>query len=200
MGAQIWQHFQKGDSRQVKSKVPQIWQLFIFRGGGWVGVVGVGGVFWARQIQSPSNLTTFHWGGGGYFGKVKSKVPQIWQLFIFGGRGGGVVGWGVLGVFWAKQIQSPSNLTTFHWEGGILGKSNPKSLKSDNLTIFSLGGEGDSREHRVNWDFWTQIYPTGACHCITDSQGGHILAKMKFPVISLCYKNFPFLVLFLCKN
>ena len=24
-------------------------------------------------------------------------------------------------------------------------------------------------ENRVNWDFWTQIYPNGACHCITDS-------------------------------
>ena len=26
---------------------------------------------------------------------------------------------------------------------------------------------------------------------LQDTQGGHILAKMKFPVFSLCYRNFP---------
>ena len=28
--------------------------------------------------------------------------------------------------------------------------------------------KSEKKENRVNWDFWTQIYPTGASHCITD--------------------------------
>ena len=141
MGAQIWQLFQKGDSRQVKSKVPQIWQLFIFGGGGG-GVVGGGG-------------------GRGILGKGNPKSLQIWQLFI--GRGGilgksnpkslksdnfsfsgvGVVGWwgwGWEGYSGQSKSKVPQIWQLFIGRGGILGKSNPKSLKSDNLTIFSLGG------------------------------------------------------------
>ena len=33
--------------------------------------------------------------------------------------------------------------------------------------------------------------PIEGCGNLIHSQGGHILAKMKFPVFSLCYKNFP---------
>ena len=45
---------------------------------------GVCGLFWATQIPSPSNLTTFHFRGVGVFWATQIPIPQIW-LFTSGG-------------------------------------------------------------------------------------------------------------------
>ena len=136
-------------------------------------MVSIGDTENSLHIRAPWNS-----GGRGYTSdQLISKVPRSAQMFIFGESPDQLISKvprsAQMFISRPTQTQSAKICPIFIGEGGVIQIiSNPKC---QDLPKFPLGG-GTPDQHSWNtWvgalkEFWTQIHPTAASTCFTDSR------------------------------